>query len=193
MTTAKNNKHTDVDRESLRLEYVFDKGINFRDRIIQVTGEIEDNSSFDWLDAALTEMERGSKKAITLKINSPGGSVYEALGMVGRLAASKCQIITEGYGQIMSAATLLLACGDKRRISKYAFFMHHEASYYVEGRHDTVASTVSQMEREERLWSRWMEEFSTQPAEFWYSKGKQRDFYLTAEECQIYGVVDEII
>ena len=71
--------------------------------------------------------ERG-EKAITIRLHSEGGSVYEALAIVGRIEKCKCQIITEGYGAIMSAATLILASGDKRRISRLAWFMVHESN-----------------------------------------------------------------
>lgn len=187
------SKHTDVDKESLRLEYCFDKGINFQDRIIQITGEIQDNSSFDWLDAALTEMERSSRKAITLKINSPGGSPYEALAMVDRIKESKCQIITKCYGHAMSAAILILASGDKRLMGKHAWFMHHEASYEAPlNNHSNVKDYVQQLEREEIQWNKTMAEFSNESEDFWRSASHKHDFYLTAKQCLELEIVDEL-
>jgi len=185
-------KNKDFEKEVLRLEYCFEKGINLRDRVIQVTGVI-DQGDFDYLDAALNEMERKSKAAITIRINSPGGSVYEALAMVGRMKKSKCQIITEGYGHIMSAAVLLLSGGDKRRISRYAWAMHHEASYIIGGTHSDVKEEIEQMEREENMWATWMEEFSTHDKEYWRDICRKKNFYLTADECIEHGIVDEVI
>jgi len=75
MSRQNRSQKTDINKESLRLDYCFDKGINFKDRIIQVTGSITEAQSFDWMDAALSEMERESESPITIKINSPGGSV----------------------------------------------------------------------------------------------------------------------
>ena len=117
----------DVDKEKVRLDYLFDQGVNFVDRVIQINEEIDDHS-FAFVDAALSELERASKKTITIRINSPGGSVYDALAMIGRLNASSCRIVTEAYGQVMSASTLLLAAGKKRRMSKYCVFMEHKMS-----------------------------------------------------------------
>ena len=71
----------DVDKEKLRLDYLFDQGVNFVDRVIQINEEI-DAHSFAFIDAALSELERASKKTITIRINSPGGSVYDALAMI---------------------------------------------------------------------------------------------------------------
>lgn len=186
------SKQTDVDKEALRLEYCFDKGINFKDRIIQITGEIECNSSFDWLDAALTEMERGSKKAITLKINSPGGSVYEALAMVDRIRDSKCQIVTKCYGHAMSAAGLILAAGDKRLMGAKSWFMYHEMSF---GNHGTVTEqeeNLAQAKREMNAWVETMTEYSNQPSEFWQEASHKHDFYLSAKQCVELGVVDDV-
>lgn len=181
-----------TEKEVLRLEYSFDHGINFKDRIIQITGEIE-RGDFNRIDAALSEMERNSKKAITIRINSPGGEVYEALAIIGRLRASKCQIITEAYGMVMSAATIILACGDKRRMSQHTIFMHHEASYGVSGTHSDVREEIEQMEREEELWCAWMADFSSKDKAFWRKSAKKKNFYMTAQECLSVGVIEEVL
>ena len=101
-------KNKDMEFEKLRLGYHFEEGVNFRDRVILIDDEITE-SSFALFDAALSEMERDSKRTVTIRINSPGGSVYDALAIIGRLTSSSCHIVTEGYGHVMSAATLLLA------------------------------------------------------------------------------------
>ena len=186
------SQKSDNDREQLRLEYLFDRGISIKDRVVQITGHIEEGS-FDFIDAALTELERGSRKAITVRINSPGGSVYEALAMAGRLQSSKCQIITEGYGHIMSAAILILAAGDKRRMSRLAWAMNHEASYTIGGRHSDVKDEIAQMEREERMWCDTMAEMSNADADFWYNTSHKKNFYLDASECKNLGLIDEIL
>ena len=181
----------DVDKEKLRLEYLFEQGVNFLDRVVQINEEINEQS-FAFIDAALSELERDSKKTITVKINSPGGSVYDALAMVGRLKASNCRIVTEAYGHIMSAATLLLAAGKKRRMSKYCVFMTHQMTYYVGGSHAETKEEVDQVEKQERQWCHWMSELSKQDANFWYDKTYKKNFYLTPDECLKHGVIDEI-
>ena len=159
-------KSKDIDKEKLRLEYLFEQGVNFVDRVIQINEEIGE-ASFAFMDAALSELERGSKKTITVRINSPGGSVYDALAMIGSLNASSCRIVTEGYGHVMSAATLLLAAGKKRRMSKYCVFMAHQMSYYIGGSHAETKEEVDQVEMLERQWCNWMLDLSDKDAEFW--------------------------
>lgn len=183
---------TKVSQLGLHLEYLFEYGVNFKTRSITISGEI-DEPWFDIVDAALTEMESTSKKSITVKIKSFGGCSYEAIAIVGRLRRSKCYIVTEGYGVIMSAATLLLACGDKRKVSRFTHTMHHESSYDVEGRHSNVKATIKQMDREEKFWAKWMAEFSYKDQKFWYKTGKHIDAYFTAEKLLELGVVDEIM
>jgi len=181
----------DKDKEKLRLEYLFEQGINFVDRVVQLNEEIGE-ASFAFIDSALSELERTSKKTITVRINSPGGSVYDALAMVGRVKSSKCRIVTEGYGHVMSAATLLLASGRKRRMSKYCVFMVHQMSYYIGGSHAETKEEVDQVEKQERQWCQWMSELSNKDAEFWYKQTYKKNFYLTPAECLEYGIIDEI-
>jgi ATP-dependent protease ClpP protease subunit len=176
----------------IQLAYQFDYGVNFEQRIITLTEEI-DYPMFDVLNEAMSFMESVSKKAITIRIKSQGGAIGDALAIVGRLKSSKCQIITEGYGDVMSAATLILACGDLRKISRYSVFMHHEASYEMEGRHSVIKNEMAQFEKEEKQWAKWMSNFSKKNEKFWLTQGTGVNAYFTAEELLGMGVVDEII
>jgi len=174
------------------LSYAFEYGVDFKNRTITLSGEII-QGWFDIVDAALTQMESEGKSKVTVKINSPGGDTYEAMAVVGRITSSKCHIVTEGFGHIMSAATLILACGDKRRMSKYAYFMWHEAGYGLEDRISVHKSTLKQVEREEKLWCDTMAEFSNQSEEFWRTKGIHIDAYFDANDLLEFDVIDEVI
>jgi ATP-dependent protease ClpP protease subunit len=112
-------------------------GIDLNSRVIQLVGEIND-MAFCHIDTALTLMEAKGRSAVTIRIHSPGGSVYSALAIISRIRSSKCQIITEAYGSCMSAATLILAAGKKRRMGAAAIVMHHEAAYEIGGTHTQV-------------------------------------------------------
>lgn len=176
----------------LKTEVALKYGINLQARSIQLTGEI-DGEMFNLIDSALTLLEEQSKAGITIKINSQGGALYEALAIVGRMKASKCKITTEGYGSIMSAAALIMSAGDKRRMSSYATFMFHEASGEHEGTIKQLKHNVKQLEREWDIWCGYMDKFSACTKEFWLSQGLLgEDLYLTAGECFTHGVVDEV-
>lgn len=181
-----------LEKKALQLNYSFEWGVDIANRVIRLTGEI-DTGYFDFLDAALTELESESKGAITIRINCPGGDVFEALAMVGRMDRCKRQLITEGYGHVMSAATLLLAAGHKRRMSKRAHFMHHETSVYnLEGRLSELIAEIEQLKAENAEWCNAMAELTTQPAEFWETAGVGTNAYFTPEQCLEYGIVDEL-
>lgn len=190
-TLNSSNTETKLSRIAIHYEYLFEWGVNFKDRVIVISDEI-DSTTFEVVEAALTEMEAENRKTVTVKINSQGGSVYDALAIVGRLRASPCHIVTEGYGCIMSAATLLLACGEKRRVSEFAWLMHHEASYGAEGRHSQLKNLVAQTEREEQRWAEAMAGFTNRPKEFWTKEGTHIDAYFDAEQLLELGVVDEV-
>ena len=180
-----------LEKKALQLNYSFEWGVDVANRVIRISGEI-DTGYFDFLDAALTELESESKGAITLRINCPGGSVYEALAMVGRIDACKRQIITEGYGHIMSAATLLIASGDKRKMSRRAHFMHHESWCALEGRLSELSTEIAQLQHEQKEWCFAMAELTSMPSEFWEYAGTGTNAYFTPEQCLEYGIVDEL-
>lgn len=188
---ATNLSENKINHLALHLEYLFERGVNFRNRVITITGEISDDT-FSLIDSAMTELEAQSRKAVTVRINSGGGSVYDALAIVGRLKDSPCMVITEGYGCVMSAATVILASGDKRRISQYSWFMHHESVYEAEGRHSQMKALVKQSEREEEQWSQTMASFTKKTASFWSKTGAHLDAYFSPNELLEFGVVDEV-
>lgn len=181
-----------VDKIDLNLKYAFENCINIKARVIQLTGDI-DTEAFKLIDTGITELERHGLKAITIRINSGGGEVADALAIVGRIRTAKCRIITEAYGACQSAATLILASGTKRRISKYCLFMHHESSYSVDGRHSSIKAEIVEMERQEKLWATYMAEFSNKSADFYLKAGQITDTYWTPYYLREYGIVDEVI
>lgn len=176
---------------ALILNYAFDYGIDLKNRTIKITGPI-DQFSFDLVDTAMTYFEAESKASVIIRINCPGGDTYEAMAIIARLRMSKCHIITECLGHCMSAATLILSCGDKRRMSKLASWMWHESSYGLEGKHSEIKATAKQVEREELLWANTMAEFSNKNSKYWLKTGIGIDAYFSADELLKTGAIDEV-
>jgi len=191
--SAKKPADTSLTLRALQLEYYLSYGINLRDRVLTLSGPIE-TPMFDLVDVAMSEFEADSRKGITVRIHSEGGSVYEALAIIGRLRSTKItKLTTEGYGQIMSAATMILACGDERKINKYAYFMHHEAAYGVEyGRVSEHEDILEQVRKEEDDWAGWMAGFSKKNKVFWRETGCRKDAYFNPNELVKLGVADEV-
>ena len=134
---SKKLKSNEIEELIFHHDQSIENGIDFKNRIIRVTGAIGDPGplsggkyfDFDLFDYAMTIMEKSSNEDIILRINCPGGECYEALAIVGRMKASSCIIKTEAFGHAMSAATLILMAGDYRKMSKYCIPMlkrnHH--------------------------------------------------------------------
>lgn len=179
------------DQWIVNLDYAFNHGVDISNRVIRLTEDISEHH-FDFFDTAMTILENISKQKITIKINSYGGDVYAALGIVARIKESPCYIHTKGYGKIMSASTVILAAGRKRSISKLAEFMHHEASYYVEGKHSDILHEVKQSQNLSDRWCTLMSELTGIPSTFWQTRGTGKDFYLTPEQCKNLKIVDEV-
>lgn len=180
-----------LDELALNLDYSFNKGIDIQNRIIRLTEDIEEHT-FDWFDTAMTTLESQNRKTIVIKINSYGGDVHAALGIIGRMRESSCLLHTKGYGKIMSAATAILAAGHKRSMSTLAEFMHHEATYGVEGKHSEIMHEVKNVAAMTEKWSNLMYELTDIPPDYWAKKGVGKDFYIDSEKCLELNIVDEV-
>lgn len=195
-STKKTNDQTELmDAEYLQLciDTQFDRGVSLLGRIITFGAEIE-SGHWEYLDSALTLLESLSDKPITVRINSCGGSVYEAAAMVGRMRSSSCEVNTEGYGSIMSAAVMLFAAGKHRKLSKYSWVMVHECSYGVEDKHSATKVFVEHIERERHAWAQWMEELTGTPKSKWLELDENgKDNYFTAQEALELRLADELI
>lgn len=189
----KNNKKAQNEiSPNAKLSYLFEWGVDFENRVVKLTGEVNDDM-YCLLDSALTIMEASSKKTVTIKINSIGGETYAAMAIVGRIKESTCHIVTKGYGAIMSAATLILTSGHRRKLSRYAWFMWHEMSFGLdETRLSNHKAYLVQAMKEEKQWASFMAESTKKSKEFWRKHGIGHDAYFTAEELLEYGVIDEL-
>ena len=112
------------------------------------------------------------------------------MAIVGRLTQSKCHVITELYGKAYSAASLIFACGDHRRVSKYGWFMTHESYFDISGKTSDQETVIKFAKLQEQQWAEVMSGFSQKSKKFWLSKKK--DYYVGAEELKTIGVADEI-
>lgn len=179
----------------LCIECLYDRGVSLTNRTLTFSEAIEEGS-FAYFDAGLSLLESAGSEPIEIKLNSGGGMVYEAQAIVGRIKASPCQINVTVFGLCASAAVLILACGKNRKISKYSWFMIHEASFGLQGRHGEAADFIKQTDRERDQWAGWLKEFSggKRDKKYFLELDKSRkDNYFTALEVVEMGLCDEII
>lgn len=137
------------------------------------------------MDSGLTEQ--------VIELCSGGGESYAALAFVARMRLSPLMLKVIGYGYVASAATLILASGDKRCLTKEAWVMVHEDQGALED------VSIAAMEREaahlrnmESQWVSLLTEVTNTSFEYWTSL-HQETTYLTPTECLELGMIDEII
>lgn len=172
-------------------ELAISHGLNMSERTIHVVGPVNEKM-FKSVEAKMTLLEAQSKEPIRLIINSSGGNAYDGHALAGRIRSSSCEVITEGYGAIMSAATLIFAAGHKRRTNKYAIFMVHESSAIFEGKSLEMKEFAKWAVKEEVLYCQMMAELTSTPVTQWNKIISSRhDKYFTAAEAVEMGLAHE--
>ncbi len=133
-------------------------------------------------------------KDISVYINCPGGSVYAGLAVYDTMHFVKPEIATTCVGSAMSLGALLLAAGakGKRTALPNAKILIHQLWGEFEGQ----VTDIEIHARETIALKRWMEEIvaqhTGQPLEK-VSKDMERDYFMTAEEAEQYGIIDTVI
>ena len=84
-----------------------------KDRIVFVSGEIEDEMANAIVAQLLFLQAEDAKKEISMYINSPGGSVTAGLAILDTMRMVKCPVATYCVGQAASMGAILLSAGEK--------------------------------------------------------------------------------
>jgi ATP-dependent Clp protease protease subunit len=140
----------------------------------------------------LRQLENESDKEIEVELNSPGGITIDALAFAARIRLSSCPIQVTVYGIAASAAIIILASADYRRMTKESWVMVHEDSNKLKGKVTDLENEVSIMRRFEDQWSNLLEEYTNTNAVTWATL-HSKETYLNAKECLELGLIEEII
>lgn len=162
-----------------------------------LTGEIcEENvdACIRWI--VYENLDQRQIKTLTLYINSEGGDLYQAFGLIDIMRTSTHPIRTIGIGNVMSAAFLIFACGEsgQRYIGKNTGIMCHQYSDDHTGKHHDIRA---QMKEGDNCNTR-MLTILQEATGLTSSKVKAKllpasDVYLTAEEALDLAVADHIL
>lgn len=174
-----------------------DYGIDVESSTIYMFGDIADGTLYDLVlrIRAVMHMRPDEKKndPINIVINSDGGDVYEALGMIDFIQSLNVKVNTICRGRAMSAAALLLCSGTGiRAVSKNSTIMFHEMSSGIYGKSSDMKANVQHMEKLEEILVSIMSDNSKKDGKFWKEK-TIKDYYLSPEEALELGVIDSII
>lgn len=165
-----------------------------KDRIVFLGEDVNPHTA-NLITAQLLFLDNeDSKNDIYIYINSPGGSVYDALAIYDTMKYVKSDIQTVGIGVQASAAALLLSSGTKgkRFLLPHATVMIHQPSSGTRGKVTDQEIDLRESLRVKKLIEEIMAANTGQKADKIH-EDMERDKWMTAKEAQEYGVVDEVI
>ncbi len=164
------------------------------DRIIFLGYPINDEVA-NIVTAQLLYLESADRtRDIQLYINSPGGSVYGGLGVYDTMQFITPDVATICTGIAASMAAVLMAAGspEKRSALKHARIMMHQPSAGAAGQASDVLITVNEVVKLKNELFEILSKHTGQTVEK-IAKDSNRDFWITAEEAKVYGLIDEVL
>lgn len=187
------HKNNRASKDDIHFSNIFDNNVNFKERVIYLNEDVED-SSLELVEKALDEFDRNSDQPVRIEISSYGGSVYAMLGIVDRMRASPCTIVTRGFGKIMSAATFILAAGDERYMGKNSWLLIHEISDWLKGSLSELKIELKHTAMLEKRMNKLYVELSKGKTSIQtFEKMCEKNSYLDAEQTLALGLIDEIL
>jgi ATP-dependent Clp protease, protease subunit len=160
-------------------------------RRIVISGDIDSETYFQFT-TELAEYENESDNDVELELNSTGGCAEDALAFTGRMRTSKCRINVIVSGACYSAAVILLASGETRRMTRESWVMVHEEQGESTGSVANREKDIAHYRRLENQWNYLMEFYTATKAEKWAELHKA-ETYLSADQCLELGLVDKVI
>ncbi len=165
-----------------------------KERIIFLTGQINDNVA-SLVTAQLLFLEaEDPKKEIYLYINSPGGLVTAGLGIYDTMQYVKPSISTLCIGQAASMGSFLLAAGSKgKRFSlPNSRIMVHQPSAGFQGQATDIEihanEVLSLKKRLNEIYSK-----HTGKSVDEIKSALERDNFMTADAAKSFGLIDEVV
>jgi ATP-dependent Clp protease protease subunit len=165
-----------------------------RERII-ILGTPIDDAVANLVCAQLLFLEyEDPDKDINLYINSPGGDITALFAIYDTMKFVKPGKSTFCYGQAASAAAVLLAAGTKgkRFALPHARILIHQPYGGAAGQATDIELQAKEILRMRDLLNQMLAQDTGQPIEK-IQKDTDRDFIMSAEESQEYGIIDEVI
>ena len=164
-----------------------------KERIIFVTGQVEDHMANLIVAQLLFLQAEDPKKDITLYVNSPGGSVTAGLSIIDTMHHIKADVSTVCVGLAASMGSLILSQGTKgkRFILPNAEVMIHQPSGGAYGQASDIDITAKHiLKTRERLTKMMAKATGQKLAKI--ESDMDRDFFMDAEEAVAYGIVDKV-
>ena len=165
-----------------------------KERIIFITGPIEDHMA-SLIVAQLLFLEADNpKKEISMYINSPGGVVTSGMAIYDTMQFIRPAVATLCIGQAASMGSLLLAAGakDQRFALPNARIMVHQPSGGFQGQATDIMLHAQEILNLKKRLNEIYVKHTGQPLKK-IEDALERDYFLTADMAKEWGVVDKVI
>ena len=165
-----------------------------KERIVFVTGPIEDYMA-SVITAQLLYLEaENPKKEISMYINSPGGVVSSGLAIYDTMQYINPDVSTICTGMAASMGAVLLCAGakGKRTALQHSRIMIHQPIGGAHGQASDIEITANEIKKlKNELYTIISEHTGKSFDEVW--KDSDRDFWMTSSEAKDYGMIDEVL
>ena len=164
-----------------------------KERIIFITGGIEDQMANLVVAQLLFLESEDPKKDIFIYVNSPGGSVTAGLSIIDTMHHIKPDVATVCVGMAASMGSLILSQGakGKRSILPNAEVMIHQPSGGAYGQASDIDITAKHIIKTRDKLNKMLSKATGQKLQK-IELDVDRDFFMDAEEALAYGIVDKI-
>ena len=165
-----------------------------KDRIIMLSGEVNDASAQLIVAQLLFLDSEDPDKDISLYINSPGGSVTAVMAIYDTMQLINADVSTICVGMAASMGAFLLSCGakGKRYALPNAEIMIHQPLGGFQGQVTDIEIHANRMLKVKEVLNKTLSENTGKPLEV-IQRDTERDNFMSAEDAKEYGLVDEII
>ncbi|GGH21203.1 ATP-dependent Clp protease proteolytic subunit 2 [Alsobacter metallidurans] len=165
-----------------------------RERVIFLTGPVEDNMASLVVAQLLFLESENPKKEISIYINSPGGIVTSGLAIYDTMQFIRPAVSTLCVGQAASMGSLLLAAGEKdmRFALPNARIMVHQPSGGYQGQVTDILIHAREVEGLKRRLNEIYEKHTGQDYKA-IESALERDNFMTAEGAKAFGIVDQVM
>ncbi|HEV2957652.1 MAG TPA: ATP-dependent Clp protease proteolytic subunit [Xanthobacteraceae bacterium] len=165
-----------------------------KERIVFITGPIEDNMA-SLVVAQLLFLEADNpKKEVNMYINSPGGVVTSGFAVYDTMQFVRPAVSTLCVGQAASAASLLLTAGEKdlRFALPNARIMVHQPSGGFQGQATDIMLHAQEILNVKKRLNEIYVKHTGQPLKK-IEDALERDTFMTAESAKDFGLIDKVI
>lgn len=165
-----------------------------KDRIIMLSGEINDQTANSIIAQLLFLDAQDSTKDISIYINSPGGVITSGLAIMDTMNFIKSDVSTIAIGMAASMASALLAAGTKGK--RYALpnstVLIHQPLGGAQGQATEIEIAAEEILKTRKKMNKILADATGQSIET-IQRDTERDHYMSAPEAKEYGLIDQIM